>query len=229
MEPASGSIDVPVALAGAILPDAAVCAPASWRAALLRQLDSSSRTAVAQTCKGALQGLLHDWPDTAILTIPAQSSTDQSPLDLLRSVQRVREQLALRGDRPVTIALVQKRGEQVSRDSGWWQTALGILGAGRAPSDHLTLSLQMSHVPQALITYADQAFSGLRSLSIGSQGGLNGDFTGQLPTPISLPSLRALTIHRHAPGKCESLTAHLCTLCGLCSSCMPLHIKSLAG
>ncbi len=98
--------------------------PDPWRTSLIRdELDSSSRAAVAQTCKPGLTWLLSEWPE-ATLHIPVRPSSALHPVRL----QLAREQLALRGGLQTTIAF-EKQGE-MQPDDWWWETVLPALSTG---------------------------------------------------------------------------------------------------
>ncbi len=161
---------------------------ATWRAALFRALDSSARANVAQTCHAAQQLLLAEWP-SATLRMSVQPAYLQPAAALLRRMHRVRQQLALRGGKPVTLAL-QPDG-YVAKEDVWWHTIFSALGTGQ-PWPGLTLELRFQHIQPQLLAFAGQALPGLKSLSIGCLYG-SASVTA-LPPPASLPALRHLEI-----------------------------------
>ncbi len=106
--------------------------PDAWRLALLRQLDSHSCAAVAQTCKAGLNCLLQERED-ATLRVTGRKPKELPAHSLLRWTQAARGQLALRGSKATTLELTQC--SSLRREDTWWQTVLGHLCAGVSSYD----------------------------------------------------------------------------------------------
>ncbi len=165
-------------------------APDTWRADLLRALDGPSRAAVARTCQAGLAWLLSD-SDEATLAVNIRGSAAESVPHLLSRLHAARRDLGQRRG-AVTVAL-QQRGK-VGADDTWWQVAITALGSEGGSGGQVTnLSVQVSHIPRALLSLAGTALPGLASLSLGWP---QGDVEVTLPAPSALPHLKHLTIHR---------------------------------
>lgn len=161
---------------------------APWRAALLRVLDSPTRKAVAQTCKGTLTWLLSDCP-SATLRITLHPG---EPAELVRRrAQWAGTHLAQRG-KEHTAVLVEQRGAMQPDDPSPSLT-LSLLGQS-AHSQLTDLRLCLQHMPVAFFSSASPALQRARTLHLSQPHGLAG--TVQLPQPASqvLPALRQLVI-----------------------------------
>ncbi len=162
--------------------------PDPWRVAFLRALSKPALGAVALTCKRALQLLLDEWPD-ATLSISVRASAGPPTEAALRRMHSAREQLAVRRGRPTTL-LLRQRG-YIAPGDAWWQIALPAL-AQAGSSAHISLTLQVFHIPPQLLATAGQAYLALFTLTILSVD-ISKDARIQLPPPASLPALRHLT------------------------------------
>lgn len=163
--------------------------PDIWREALLRALGGPGRASVGLTCKAALQYLTAEWPGAELQVAVRAPSPDQIGA-LLRRSHAARSQLEQRRSKPTILTLVQ-RG-RISAADTWWGTLGAALATGQ-PIPGLALSLQLAHIPQALITFWGQALPQLATLTLGP---LHSDGFVQLPAPSTLPALQHLTLNR---------------------------------
>ncbi len=77
--------------------DATAYVPDTWRAQLLRQLDSPSRASLAQTSPQALQWLLEEWPEpTLVLRVRGLT---EDPAAFLKRMFAAKRHLAARGSK----------------------------------------------------------------------------------------------------------------------------------
>ncbi len=186
--------------------DSPVHAPDTFRDDLLHKyLDAASRTAVAQMCKAGLAWVLQDWAKDATLSVPVRATSAERAPELLRRLQRAKQQLDQRQSsnhsRPASIAL-QQQGYMPSEDTTWFHVPLSVLASLSPPS---TLTLRLQRIPAALLECAGTAWPALASLSVEQLRGVEGAV--KLPAPSALPALRRLTIGWVSRGAEEGLTA----------------------
>ncbi len=161
--------------------------PNPWRLAFLRALSKPACAAVALTCKAALQLLLEERLE-ATLSFRVRASAGPPTETVLRRIQSACQQLAARRGRPTTLLLCQ-RGH-IEPGDAWW----GVLLTALAPpnSAHLTLHLQICHMPPQLLACAGQVLQGLTRLHISCPEHRFG--AAELPPPAALPSLCHLVV-----------------------------------
>ncbi len=160
--------------------------PELWRAALLQLLPAKARAAVAQTCGGALRWLLEDRPHVAV-SVPVKDTHGTSPDQPDTHAQRLAAWLALRGKQATTLTVTQCADTHTDT-LVWWQ---GWAGDTQLPCK-LTLSLQLPHIPAALLSAAGYTFPALTTLSLGVLQ--DGCSVVHLPPAADLPALKQLTI-----------------------------------
>ncbi len=173
--------------------DGTVDLPDTFRSALLKALDSHSRTQLACTCKAGLQLLLYE-QDNVRLQLRVRGS-QQDALRIRARLQAAGALLSASGrpySKPLTIAFQQ--WGVVEGDWEWWVSALppDVL-APHVDAAQVSISLQLQYMPPKLFTALGTAFPGLSKLTVGAAGFLWEDFA--LPAPAHLPALRQLTFY----------------------------------
>ncbi len=175
--------------------------PELWRAALLQLLPAKARAAVAQTCNGALRWLLEDRPHVAV-SVPVKETHHTSPEQPTTYTQKLPAWLTMRGKQTTTLTVTQ-RAHTHTDTLVWWQ---GWAGDTQLPCK-LTLSLQLPHIPAALLSAAGHTFPALTTLSLGVLH--DGCSVVHLPPAADLPALRQMTIWGVSAGELDRVWANI--------------------
>ncbi len=162
--------------------------PNPWRLAFLRALSKPACAAVALTCKRALQLLLKE-RFKATLSFRVRASAGPPTETTLRRMQSACQQLAARSGKPTTL-LLRQRGH-IEPGDAWWQIAVPAL-AQAGSNAHISLSLQLCHMPPRLLACAGEALQRLTTLHISCPEFRDG--AAELPPPAGLPSLCHLVV-----------------------------------
>ncbi len=163
--------------------------PDTVRAALLRHLDSQGRSALSLTCSTGFRWVLQEWPDA---TLQLAVRADESPALRTARIASARQDQVVRGAQPFALTLVQRGLMQPSDGSA----AEAMLQPFQPRNARVrSLSLQLQHLPSALLTTLTRPFTALTTLTLRPAHG--GAAALELPPSAALRTLRHLTIGRY--------------------------------
>lgn len=165
--------------------------PDTFRASLLKRLDSTARRAVSLTCKTAFYWVLCDWEDASLTVKFSKDGTWRAPTQVLEAG---RAALARRGAKPTSLVLTKYRNPSWSEEAETqWMHALSALASAK-PRPHLALVVQLDYIPSQMLAFIGVTFPGLQRLSLSPPDGTRLPCPCSLPHPSALPTLRHLTI-----------------------------------